>query len=41
MHRSEGPDLSLDQETLHDSLLRLMKTCHIERDAMWFRVSQV
>ncbi|KAK3295320.1 uncharacterized protein B0H64DRAFT_394992 [Chaetomium fimeti] len=37
MHPADGPDQRLDKETLHDSLLKLMETCHAERDAMWFR----
>jgi hypothetical protein len=37
LHRSEGPDGRLNQDILHDSLLKLMETCHMERDAMWFK----
>jgi hypothetical protein len=37
MHPSDGPDRSLDKEMLHNSLLKLMETCHIERDAMWYK----
>lgn len=35
MHPSDGPGQSLDQEMLHDALLK--ETCHVERDGMWAR----
>lgn len=37
MHPSDGPDRGLNKEMLHDSLLKLMEACHVERDAMWTR----
>ncbi|EAQ91592.1 predicted protein [Chaetomium globosum CBS 148.51] len=35
MHPSDGPGQSLDQEMLHDAVLK--ETCHVERDGMWAR----